>query len=195
MSTAAEAAEGDEHDDEEEDDHAHEEGNPHMWLDPQLASRYVERIADELATIDPEESANYDDNMLAYQDAIELLDEEFASAIDSIPDEHRKLVTFHDAFHYLAERYGLEIVGVVVPSPGQEPSAEDIAELAETIEREDVPTVFKEPQFNSDVLEAAADDADVRVLDLLSDAYIEGVDSYIELMEFNLQQLVEGPSG
>jgi zinc/manganese transport system substrate-binding protein/manganese/iron transport system substrate-binding protein len=196
--------EGDDHADEtpeagdhadEDEDHAHEEGNPHMWLDPQLASRYVERIRDELEAIDPEGSGAYNDRAIAFLDEIGLLHEEFQDAVEDIPEDNRKLVTFHDAFHYLADRYSLEIVGVVAPSPGQEPSAEDIAELSETIEREDVPAVFKEPQFNSDVLDAAAEDANVQVLDLLSDAYIDGVDSYIELMEFNMEQLVEGLGG
>jgi manganese/iron transport system substrate-binding protein len=187
-------ADEDEHD-EQEDGHDHEEGNPHMWLDPHLASQYVERIRDELSAIDPDGDSTYNDNALAYQDEIALLDEEFAAAIDSISEDNRKLITFHDAFHYLADRYGLEIVAVVAPSPGQEPSAQDIADLAEAIERENVPAVFTEPQFNSDVLDAAAEDANVRVLDLLSDAYIDGVDSYLELMEFNMKQLVEGLGG
>ena len=117
------------------------------------------------------------------------------AALQAIPPERRKLVTFHDAFPYLARRYGLEIVAVAVPSPGQEPNVRDVAELTETLRSEAVPAVFREPQFNARVLELAAADAGVRVLDLLSDAYTEDVDSYLDLMRFNLRQLQEGLGG
>jgi ABC-type Zn uptake system ZnuABC Zn-binding protein ZnuA len=171
------------------------DGNPHMWLDPGLGFEYLGTIRDSLADVDSEGTSAYFDRELNYRGFIHQGVQQRMLILTSIPPENRKLVTFHDAFPYLAERYGLEIVAVVAPSPGQEPSAEDIAELTETIERENVPAVFTEPQFNSDVLDAAAEDADVRVLDLLSDAYVDGVDSYIELMEFNMEQLVEGLGG
>ena len=87
----------------------------------------------------------------------------------------------------------LEITAVVAPSPGQEPSARDIADLVDEIEG--LPAVFREPQFNADVLELAAADVGVQVLDLLSDAYVDDVDSYIDLMRFNMNQLREGLGG
>ena len=169
--------------------------NPHLWLDATLAARYVERIRDALVDRDPEGRDTYEGNAAAYLGELTELDNEMAAAIESVPQERRRLVTFHDAFPYLAARYGLEVVAVVVPSPGQEPSARDVAELTETLRSEAVPAAFKEPQFNAEVLELAADEAGVEVLDLLSDAYIEGVDSYLELMRFNLQQLEEGLGG
>ena len=170
-------------------------GNPHLWLNTRLAARYVERIRDALIEQDPEGRDAYEANTAAYLRELDELDREVEAAVESIPAENRALVTFHDAFPYLASRYGLEIVAVVVPSPGQEPSAQDVAELVEILQSRGVPAVFKEPQFNATVLELAADDAGVRVLDLLSDAYTDGVGSYIELMRFNLRQLQEGLGG
>ena len=171
------------------------DGNPHLWLDPRLAARYVERIRDVLVQHDRQGRAAYEANTRTYLEELGALDREMEAAVQSIPPERRKLVTFHDAFRYLATRYGLEIVAVVVRSPGQEPSAQDVARLTETLRSEGVPAVYKEPQFNAAVLEQAADEAGVRVLDLLSDAYAEGVDSYLELMRFNLRQLQEGLGG
>jgi ABC-type Zn uptake system ZnuABC Zn-binding protein ZnuA len=188
-----EADEEEEHEGEEEDEHA--EGNPHLWLDVTNASRYVETIRDALIDADAEGHETYTENAEAYLEELAALDEEVGAAVASIPEENRKLVTFHDAFPYLANRYGLVVVGVAVPSPGQEPSARDIADLTETLRAENVPAVFKEPQFDAAVLEAAADDAGVRVLDLLSDAFTDDVQSYIELMRFNIQQLQEGLAG
>jgi zinc/manganese transport system substrate-binding protein/manganese/iron transport system substrate-binding protein len=111
-------------------------------------------------------------------------------SIASIPPERRKLVTFHDAFPYLAERYGLEVVGVVIRSPGREPSAGEVADLARTISAENVPAVFKEPQFSARVLELAAKDAGVEVCTLYSDAFQGEVDTYVKLMQYNASELV-----
>jgi ABC-type Zn uptake system ZnuABC Zn-binding protein ZnuA len=170
-------------------------GNPHMWLDARLGAKYVERIRDALIQQDPAGRSQYEANATAYLDQLGNLDRELESTIQAIPQQRRKLVTFHDAFPYLATRYGLEVVGVVVPSPGKEPSARAVAKLATTLRDEHVPAAFKEPQFNSDVLESAANDAGVRVLDLLSDAYGDGVHSYIDLLRFDLQQLKDGLNG
>jgi len=171
------------------------DSNPHLWLDPRLAARYVERIRDVLIEHDRQGRAQYEANARTYLEQLGTLDREAEAAVQSIPPERRKLVTFHDAFRYFATRYGLEIVAVVVRSPGQDPSAQDVARLTETLRSEGVPAVYKEPQFNAAVLEQAADEAGVRVLDLLSDAYTEGVGTYLELMRFNLRQLQEGLGG
>ena len=170
-------------------------GNPHLWLDARLGARYAEHIRDELIAIDPAGSAAYEANAHTYLEQLGDLDRELEAAVETIPPANRKLVTFHDAYPYLAARYGLEVVAVVVPSPGQEPSAQAVADLVRKLEDENVPAAFKEPQFSAEVLEQAASEAGVRVLDLLSDAYIEGVDSYVELMEFNIRQLQEGLGG
>ncbi len=167
--------------------------NPHLWLDAQLAMGYVERIRDELTNIDPDGRTSYEANAAMYLEKLASLDLELEQAIDTIPQADRRLITFHNAYVYLAQRYGLEVVAVVAPSPGQEPSARDIADLSEAIKG--VPAVYKEPQFNAEVLELVAEEQGVQVLDLLSDAYVDGVGTYIQLMRFNMDQLVEGLSG
>ncbi len=171
------------------------QGNPHMWLDARLGARYVERIRDALIVQDPAGKPQYEANAAAYLEQLGNLDRKMEATIQSILPERRKLVTFHDAYPYLAMRYGLEAVGVVVPSPGQEPSAQAVVKLTQTIRDEHVPAVFREPEFNPAVLQAAASEAGVRVFDLLSDAYADGVHSYVELMQFDLKQLQEGLGG
>jgi len=163
--------------------------NPHLWLDVLNAIAYVEHIRDALAEIDPAGADTYRANADGYLAELRTLDEEVAAAIDSIPPERRKLVTFHDAFPYLARRYGLEVVAVVVASPGKEPSAKDVANLVDAIAAEDVPAVFKEPQLNARILELAADDAGVEVCTLYSGTLDKKVDTYVELMRFNAKEL------
>ena len=108
---------------------AHAGGNPHLWLDPGYAVRYVERIRDALVEVDPANAETYRANAATYIGEINALDTWAKGEIATIPAERRKLVTFHDAFPYLAEHYGLELVGVVLKSPGREPSAQEVAML------------------------------------------------------------------
>jgi manganese/iron transport system substrate-binding protein len=169
-----------------------ESGNPHLWMNVQYAMRYVERIRDALIAVDPEGADLYHSNAAAYLDELDALDKETAAAMESIPPERRRLVSFHDAYPYFAERYGLEVVGVVVESPGREPSARELARLTDRIRSDKVTVVFKEPEFDAKMLEMVAKDADVKVRTLLSGAYTDGVHSYVELIRFNVSQLTEG---
>ena len=164
-------------------------GNPHLWLNVRNAMQYVKVVRDALIQVDPPGEAEYRANAQTYLAELETLDGQVEQSIASIPAEHRKLVTSHDAFPYLAQRYGLVLVGVVLRSPGQEPSASEVANLARTIESENVPAVFKEPQLNARVLELAAGDAGVQVCSLYSDAFGDGVDSYVKLMQFDAGEL------
>jgi ABC-type Zn uptake system ZnuABC Zn-binding protein ZnuA len=165
-------------------------GNPHLWLNVRHAMSYVEVARDALIDVDPEGEEEYARNAQVYLAELEALDRRVEEAIASIPPERRKLVTFHDAFPYLAERYGLELVGVVVRAPGREPSAGEVADLARKISAEDVPAVFKEPQLSARILELAAEDAGVEVCTLLSGAFQDEADTYLELMQANADELV-----
>jgi ABC-type Zn uptake system ZnuABC Zn-binding protein ZnuA len=165
-------------------------GNPHLWLNVRNAMHYVEVARDALIQVDPAGEAEYGANAQAYLAELENLDSQVQQSIASIPAERRKLVTSHDAFPYLAQRYGLVLVGTVVGSPGQEPSAAKVADLTKKIEAEQVPAVFKEPQVSAQVLELAAKDAGVEVCTLYSDALQDGVDTYVKLMQFDASELV-----
>ena len=120
---------------------------------------------------------------------LQQLDLEVATTVQSIPSGQRKLVTFHDAYPYLARRYGLEIVGFVAESPGKEPSAQEVSDLANAISDQKVPAVFKEPQFSARILDIAAKDAGVEVCVLYSDALDNNVETYVDLMRFNANEL------
>lgn len=182
---------------EDEDAHAeegdeHAGANPHLWLDLTLAMRYVEQIRDGLAAADPQNAAIYQANADRYLAELAELDAWSRGEVATIPPARRKLVTFHDAFPYLARHLGLDLVGVVLKSPGREPSAREVAELVTEIKALQVPTVYAEPQFNARILELAARDAGVQVKTLYSDALDDRVTSYADLMRYNVNSLVEG---
>ena len=166
--------------------------NPHIWLDPLLARAYADVITEALAGEDAGNAALYGENLTRYGQRLAQLDDEIAAAVQQIPSENRKLVTTHDAFPHLARRYGLEIVGFVVPGPGQDPSPRDIADLTNAISDQSVPAVFTEPQIGADsrLLEQIAADAGVQVCTLYSDTLTDDVPTYIDMMRFNVDELL-----
>ncbi len=169
------------------------EPNPHLWLDIANAKAYVEKIRDNLGKVDPTNAASYADRAQTYLAQLDELDTWIRAEIDRIPPRRRKLVTFHDAFPYFARRYGFSLHGVVVASPGKEPSARELTQLARRIKRAEVPAVFAESQFNPKVMEVLAQDAGVRVItNLYNDSLSAGpeANSYIAMMKHNVTQIV-----
>ena len=151
----------DDHDDEEDGHghgHAHGAEDPHYWFDADLASVAISAIAAELSHLSPAAADVFSDRLDLYLAEIEQADAEARALIESVPENQRLLVTFHDAFAYFARRYGLEIAGFLIHGPEQGISAGAIAELVELIEREGVKTVFHEPQFDASALDAVADE-------------------------------------
>jgi ABC-type Zn uptake system ZnuABC Zn-binding protein ZnuA len=145
--------EGDHGHEEEEGDHAEaeeEQGeheiDPHWWQDPRNAVKAVAALETALAAADPDRAAGYAADAARFTDELEALDTAVATCIDGIPAGQRKLVTTHDALGYYADRYGLEVVGTVIPSLSTQAqaSAGEIAELVATIRREGVKAIFAE---------------------------------------------------
>jgi ABC-type Zn uptake system ZnuABC Zn-binding protein ZnuA len=179
-------------------DHVHDlrDGDPHVWLDPRKVMEMLPPIVARLSDLEPAGASSYQANAAHYLAELQTLDAELEAAIAQIPPERRKLIVHHDAYTYFAARFGFEVLGYVLKNPtAGAPSAADIAALADAIEQSGVPVVFREPQFNADVLEALAADLDVEVGTLLTDTFTGDVDSYLELMRFNLESLqrLKGP--
>jgi ABC-type Zn uptake system ZnuABC Zn-binding protein ZnuA len=174
--------------------------DPHLWMEPIPAKRYVEVVRDALKQVDAAGADIYDANAKEYLGTLTEMFDDISQIIKSVPEEKRKLVTTHDAFGRFASAFGLQIVAVVIHGPGQEPSPEDVANLTRTIEDQGVPAVFREPQLDSEgrVLEQAAKDAGVQVCVLYSDSLDDRVTSYIEMMRFNADEIARclgGDSG
>lgn len=186
----------DEHDEgehEADDDHAGESVNPHLWLNVAYAQRYVERIAEALAETDPDHADAYRQAAADYDGRLGALDAEIRDRLAALPEEARLVVSFHEAWPYFADAYGLEIVGTVVDAPGQDPSAGEIADLVEAIRGSGARAVFAEAQFSPDLARTVADEAGVPVVsDLYNDSLGEApVDSYEAMMRWNIDRTME----
>lgn len=169
--------------------------NPHFWLDPSLvATHYLPAIEAKLTEIDPAGAATYRTNAAAYAGQVEAMDAELTTEVGSIPAADRKLVTFHDAFPYFARHYGFELVGVILGSPGQEPSAGDLAALIDTVKAAGAKAVFSEAQFSPALAETLAEEAGVAtvVTTLYNDALGPApADTYLGMMRWNMAKIVE----
>jgi anchored repeat ABC transporter substrate-binding protein len=171
--------------------HVHGEIDPHLWQDVANAKAYVQVIADALIELDPEGQSTYEANRDAYLAELDDLDTEVAEAIASIPEADRQLITTHDAFGYLADAYGMQIAGFVVPNPAAEPSAKQVEALTETIADLQVQAVFVEPNLHAraSVLRQVAEDQGVQVCTLHGDALPEDAPTYIDMMRQNASEL------
>jgi ABC-type Zn uptake system ZnuABC Zn-binding protein ZnuA len=162
-----------------------------MWI---IAAIIREELADAL----PAHRQEIHTRASQYMKELEALDLQIAETISSIPKARRKLVTTHDTFGYYGRRYGLVANTSVLGSVSTEtadPSPARLAELVETLRREQVPAIFTENIHGSSLITQIAKEAGVRVApplytDALGEAGSPG-DSYLKMMRHNLTVLHE----
>jgi|1186.fasta_scaffold209887_1 ABC-type Zn uptake system ZnuABC Zn-binding protein ZnuA len=183
-------------------DHVAREGDdPHWWQDPRNAERAVAAIRDALSRADRTHAAAYRQRARAYSTRIAALDSAVAHCLDHVPPARRKLVTSHDALGYYARRYGIDVLGTVIPSlsTAGQPSAGEIAALIATIRRAGVSAIFAESSVNPKVEQAIADQAGARVgrplwADSLGPPGSSGA-TYLSSIAANTRALVDGFTG
>lgn len=162
------------------------EGDPHVWLDPVRFAEVAERIGAELG-------AEASGRELAAR--LHALDDEFHQGLTDC--ERREVVTAHDAFAYLGERYDLELIPIAGVSPEAEPSARDLERVADLVRASGATTVFVEPLLSPEVGETVAREtgAETAVLDPLEGLTEEALDAgedYFSVMRANLEALRGG---
>jgi zinc/manganese transport system substrate-binding protein len=134
---------------------AHE---PHWWHDPRNAEYAVVRIRDVLTRADGADRGTFARAAAAYLLRLHSLDAGIAGCMASVPPAQRTMVTDHDAFGAFAARYGVTVVGAVIParSTQAQPSAGELSRLAAVIRREHVRAVFPETSVNARLAKAIA---------------------------------------
>jgi ABC-type Zn uptake system ZnuABC Zn-binding protein ZnuA len=175
--------------------------DPHWWHDPRNAEAAVRVIRDELIRADPAGRATFSANARGYLARLRRLDAGIARCFARIPSAQRTLVTDHDAFGYFARRYGIRIVGAIIPSQTTQaqPSAGDVARLVDLIRREHVRAVFPESSINPKLAQAIAAEtgASARYTlygDTLGPAGSPGA-TYLGMEAANADAMVRGMSG
>lgn len=171
------------------DDHDHEKGanDPHVWLDPARMRLIVRAIAEELGRADAAHAIAYRERATELDKALDALDKEAETRTKALPQ--KSFVTFHGSFQYFAERYKLNILAVIEPFPGSQPTGEYVKKVLSVIKAKKVPALFSEPQLDPRPAKVLADEAKIPlgVLDPVGGG--PETDTYEKMIRYNVTQL------
>lgn len=167
-------------------------GDPHVWLDPVLMRKVVAQVRRSLTKADPRGAKVYARNAQALDAKLQQLDTRYRNGL-ALCARH-EIVTAHEAFGYLARRYGLQQQGVAGLAPDAEPDPKRIAQLTDLVKRDGVTTVFTESLVSPRIAETLAREAGVRTdvlnpLEGLTDKERSRGDDYVGVMDANLAKL------
>ncbi len=171
--------------------------DPHAWWDPTLAAGYVNNAQAALSTLDPAGQAIYARNAAAYIKQLQAADAYAKKQFGRLPAARRQMVTNHDSLHYLATRYGLKIVGTVIPGMGteREPSARELAALVQAVRKSGARVIFTENTVNPRLAQTLARETGARIApplytDALGPAGSAG-DTYLKAFRANVDTMVK----
>jgi zinc transport system substrate-binding protein len=158
-------------------------GDPHVWLDPLRYALIVGRIGEALHSSGPTKRLTA---------RLHALDREYRRGLAHCA--RREIVTSHEAFAYLAQRYGLRQVAITGLSPEAEPSPRDLQHVIELVRKTHATTIFFETLVSPRIAETVAREtgAKTAVLDPiegLTPAEQDRGEDYFSLMRSNLAQL------
>jgi zinc/manganese transport system substrate-binding protein len=174
----------------------HNQGDPHMWMNPLNAVQYVNNIRDGLSKADPAGSAVYAANAEAYDVQLRALDEWIRSEVAQIPPDRRLLVTNHDSLGYFAQAYGFRLIGTVIPgiSTDASTSAQEVASLIQTIKSSGAPAIFVDVSENPKLAEQIASESGAKVITGLYIGTLSAPNgpapTYVDMMKYDVTLLV-----
>ena len=190
-----------------EEGHSDEEGHddhgsldPHFWFDMNRMATAAELIGAELTTATGDEAYTACAQTTATE--IRAAEGEVRALLESVPADKRILVTDHEALGYLADAYGYEIAGTVIPAGTTlaEPSSADLAALVATIKAEGITAIFSNTSSPIALAEAVAAESgtNINVIPLYIGSLGEPgspAATYLDMMRTNAQLIAEGLQG
>lgn len=175
--------------------------DPHVWGSAENAIAMVNTIRDALIELSPADQQKFTQNAAKLTAELKQLHSWIEQQIQTIPPDKRRLVTTHDAFQYYGRAYGLAIAGTLIGiSTEEQPSAQTVQRLVESIKKTGVPAIFAETTINPALITTVAQEAGVKLApnQLYSDSIgakgSQG-DSYIKMMAANTRTIVEALGG
>jgi ABC-type Zn uptake system ZnuABC Zn-binding protein ZnuA len=165
----------------------HDAVDPHYWLSIPNAILMVQFIAEIFAQLDPAAQADYQQRAVAYQEQLRSTDGEIRRLLADLP--RRDIATFHMAFAYFAEAYGLKVVAVFESVAGKEPGPRYVEAFQRQVRAHKLRTVFIEPQLSEAALRGLSQDLGITLQKLAPEGGVQGVESYLALMQYNAAQI------
>ncbi|AJC23079.2 metal ABC transporter solute-binding protein, Zn/Mn family [Pandoraea pulmonicola] len=166
--------------------------DPHMFQDPERVKTMVDNIAAALSQADPAGRTYYAERAKNYRGALDDLITWANKQLAPIPPARRVVLTSHDAFGYLGQRFGIKFVAPEGVSTESEASARDVANLIRVIRRTGIKAVFMENISNPRLIQRIAHDAKVTVDGkLYSDALSQNPEAstYLQLFQHNIRAI------
>jgi len=163
--------------------------DPHIWLDPILAKKQVQNIANGLMHVDPEHAQYYQENADAYNTKLDLLDNKIRTELSVC--SKKDFIAFHDAFSYFAKEYNLNQHTIVGVDANAEPTAVTLQQIIQKAKSLDLDIIFTEEAVNPRISEVIADEIGGKVLVLSPIEIADKNSDYIQKMEQNLLNLKE----
>ncbi len=175
-------------------DHDHEHAfNAHIWLDADNAIQMVTNLAEGLTAVLPDHAETIAANRDGYIARLTALDQELTEAIAALP--RKDIITFHEAFPYFAQAYGLNVAAVINRDPDDALSPRALAELCKTVKNLGAPPLFVEPQYEDMAAKTISRETGAPIFSL--DPIVTGPEQdvpltlYEDVMRRNLQVLLE----
>jgi len=167
--------------------HGHRSADPHIWLDPFIASGIITKIENAFIKADPENSEHYRLNASRYREKLSELDTEISGRVKEF--RTKEYVTFHPAWNYFSRRYGLQVAAVIEESPGKEPSPKHMQKIIKKIRAMGKKVVFVEPQFNPKIAEVIAKESGAKVICLDPIGGQKDRETYLDMMKHNVSAI------
>jgi len=172
----------------------HPLGNPHFNLDPVRGKLMAKAIAEGLARVDPAGAASYRAGLERYTGLLDAKISEWEKR--AAPLRGVKVVSYHEDLVYLADRYGLELVGTIETKPGVPATPRHLEELVETMKREQVKLVVREVAYELPLAQTVAERTGARVVTISTLAGgLPGTQGYIESLDATLEALLQAVQG
>jgi zinc/manganese transport system substrate-binding protein len=177
-------------------EHGHHATDPHAWQNPNNVVLYARNIAAALSKVDAAGASTYQANAEAYVKELQALDTWAKEQFAAIPAPKRKVITSHDAFGYFAAQYGITFLAPRGVNADTEPSAKQVAQLIQQIQREKIRAVFVENMSDPKLVAQLSKDAGAKVGATLFVDALSGPDkpgaTYLRMMRHNVTELAEG---
>ena len=168
----------------------HAQGNPHYWLNPNNGKVIAQQIKDHLSQLDPSNAAIYERNYLSFCDTIDRRMPDWQQSMNAIQD--RPFFTYHKVWSYFFDAFNLRDVAQLEPVPGIPPTAKHLLAVKKIASSEDLkPIVLSSNFYPKHVSQTFADDIDASFYYLSSNVSDEGIDTYIELFDYLVQELTQ----
>nr|WP_244452492.1 metal ABC transporter substrate-binding protein [Thermus thermophilus] len=168
--------------------HLHGDCDPHLWLDPTYGVRYAGRMAEELSRLFPEYREDFQRNLARFREKALAEDEALRACLAG---RRPKAVVAHLSLSYLARRYGLEVVGVLRDTLGQDLGVRGHIALLKEAELGGVDLVVAEPQYDPAPLRLLAEELGARLVVLYTDTLDRRVSTYLDLLRWNRERLCQ----